>query len=126
MTPKEVIQAQLKALQTNDTPEENHGIAVAWEYAHPKNRANTGPLSRFTAMLHSAAYEPLLDHRSHTITELKERDGQAAFEVNVVDEAGTRLNYLWVVERINRADPSSPWRTTSVSAPVESKGGDLT
>lgn len=120
MTAQSVIEAQLKALQANDIPEQNHGIRVAWEYAHPANKENTGPLERFIRMLHSPAYKPLLNHEYHRVRPLKETDHAAVFEVTVRIHAGSRLKYLWVVERMDRNDADSPWRTTAVTAPVPS------
>lgn len=117
MTAKDVVAAQLEALKNNDTPEPDSGISIAWDYAHPLNKASTGPLARFTQMLKSPAYEPLLNHRSHSITELEKSETEAAFEVYVITADGTQLKYFWVVERIDREDANSPWRTTAVSAP---------
>ncbi|MEM0967039.1 MAG: DUF4864 domain-containing protein [Verrucomicrobiota bacterium] len=125
MTAKDVVLTQLEALQTNDTPEADHGIGIAWKYAHPKNKESTGPLPRFTQMLYSPAYKPLLNHRSHTVTELENsRRGEATFEVIVVTGEGVRLKYFWLVERIDRDDEKSPWRTTAVSSPSP-EGGNL-
>ena len=51
ITPAEVIAIQLHGLQYNDTPEIDAGIHQTWEFAHPRNRAMTGPLPRFATML---------------------------------------------------------------------------
>jgi len=117
MTARAVVETQLKALKSNDTPAADHGINVAWDYAHPLNKANTGPLPRFTRMLYSSAYKPLINHRSHTITELESSASSAAFQVLVISGDGTQLEYIWAVQRIDREDESSAWRTTAVSPP---------
>ncbi|MEO0453587.1 MAG: DUF4864 domain-containing protein [Verrucomicrobiota bacterium] len=118
LSAKEVVETQLKALKINDTPEADHGIRVAWEYAHPGNQASTGPLPRFTQMLYNPAYKPLLNHKSHHVRKIEQSDSEAAFEVIVVAGDGSCLKYLWFVERIDLNDPESPWRTTSVSTPT--------
>ena len=43
-TPAEVIRMQVEALQNNDTPSPDTGIATAFRFASPGNRAATGPL----------------------------------------------------------------------------------
>ena len=51
IAPAEVIAIQLNGLQYNDSPETDAGIRQTWAFAHPRNRATTGPLPRFASML---------------------------------------------------------------------------
>ena len=44
IAPEEVVAIQMKALQFNDNPVPDFGIAQTWNFAHPRNRAVTGPL----------------------------------------------------------------------------------
>ena len=60
IAPAEVIAIQLNGLQYNDMPETDAGIRQAWAFAHPRNRAATGPLPRFTMMLKGPGYEMML------------------------------------------------------------------
>ena len=46
LSPAEVIAIQLSALQANDTPGPDAGIAQTFAFAHPDNRRVTGPLPR--------------------------------------------------------------------------------
>ena len=39
-----VVQIQLRSLKQNDNPKKDNGIEQTWEFAHPSNRKNTGPL----------------------------------------------------------------------------------
>ena len=71
-SPAEVIAIQLSALQANDTPEPDAGIAQTFAFAHPDNRRVTGPLSRFAQMIKGPQYQVLLGHRSHEIREVVE------------------------------------------------------
>ena len=64
LSPGDVIRIQLEALRHND--EQDRGIAVAFRFASPANRANTGPLSRFTAMIKEGPYALMLDFRDAT------------------------------------------------------------
>ena len=49
--PSEVIKIQLVALMNNDNEFKDSGIEQTWNFAHPNNKKNTGPLSipHFTA-----------------------------------------------------------------------------
>ena len=61
LSPGDVIRIQLEALRHND--EQDRGIAVAFLFASPINRANTGPLPRFIGMIKEGPYALMLDFR---------------------------------------------------------------
>ena len=68
--PDKVVSIQLKGLMKNDIPSKDYGIKQTWEFAHPVNKKYTGPLPKFLKMIKSNNYIMLLDHLSHTITEV--------------------------------------------------------
>jgi len=119
LPPERVVAIQLEALQTNDEPEVDAGIERAWAFAHPQNKRQTGPLERFTAMLKSPAYAPLIDHRRHRIEALERSDERAAFEVTVTSEQGRVVTYGWVVAPVDSGENAGAWMTIQVSPPVE-------
>ena len=49
--PKEVIKIQLTGLMKNDDNFKDSGIEQTWNFAHPKNKENTGPLPNFKMMI---------------------------------------------------------------------------
>ena len=57
--PAEVVQIQLQALRQND--ETDAGIAVAFRFASPANKASTGPLERFVQMIKAGPYRLMLE-----------------------------------------------------------------
>jgi hypothetical protein len=57
--PAEVVRIQLQALREND--ETNEGIAVAFRFASPRNKASTGPLERFVHMIKAGPYRLMLE-----------------------------------------------------------------
>ena len=65
--PERVIEIQLQALQKNDNPLPDFGIAQTWTFAHPSNKRMTGPLERFAAMIKGPNYQMMINHREHTI-----------------------------------------------------------
>ena len=62
LSPGEVVRIQLEALRHNDL--HNRGIEVAFRFASPANRANTGPLARFVSMIRNGPYALMLGFRA--------------------------------------------------------------
>jgi hypothetical protein len=119
LAPERVVAIQLDALQANDDPFPDAGIARAWAFAHLANKRSTGPLARFEIMLKSPTFRALIDHRSHRIERVNAGDDRVAFEVTVVAESGRVLTYGWVVARVEAGDHAESWMTLQVSPPME-------
>jgi hypothetical protein len=117
LSPAEVVAIQLDALQMNDTPETDAGIAQTWAFAHPDNQRVTGPLARFAQMIKGPLYQILLGHRSHEIKELSATDEQAVFAVIVTSQTGEVVGYRWTVAKVADGENAGAWMTTSVSPP---------
>lgn len=117
ITPEEVVSIQLMALQTNDTPATDHGIRQTWAFAHPQNRAMTGPLDRFTRMIRNETYGVLLDHRQHTITTMNTARDWVQFKVLIEDSRGRALSFYWVVKKVEEGENADCWMTSAVSPP---------
>jgi Domain of unknown function (DUF4864) len=118
LSPAEVIAIQLSALQANDTPERDAGIAPTFAFAHPDNRRLTGPLPRFAQMIKGPQYQVLLGHRSHEINEVFRDDHQAAFAVVVTSRTGEAVGFRWAVARVADGEHAGAWMTIAVSPPV--------
>ncbi|GJL80934.1 MAG: hypothetical protein DHS20C01_05680 [marine bacterium B5-7] len=115
---KTVVTLQLDALARNDSPYKNAGIAQTYELAHPDNKATTGPLTKFTLMLHAPAYRNLLNHRSHEISLYKETENVAVYAVTVIDSAGTKVGYQWILSKVTDGELTGCWMTSQVSPAV--------
>ena len=118
LSPAEVIAIQLSALQANDTPGPDAGIAQTFAFAHPDNRRVTGPLSRFAQMIKGPRYELLLNHRSLEIKEVASTDDEAAFAVVVTSRNGEVVGFRWAVARVAEGEHTGAWMTIGVSPPV--------
>ncbi len=59
--PKEVIQIQLTGLMKNDDHFKDSGIEQTWNFAHPENKKNTGPLPNFKQMIKGRSYKMLIN-----------------------------------------------------------------
>ena len=117
--PKEVIKIQLNGLQQNDSKFKDSGIEQTWNFAHPNNKRVTGPLSNFKMMLKSDSYGMMINHLSHTITELGSSDKWAQFEVIILDKNKIYHKFNWQVEKYTADGPLKDcWLTTMVSSPI--------
>ena len=123
IAPAEVIAIQLNGLQHNDAPDADAGIRQTWAFAHPRNRAMTGPLPRFATMLKGPDYGMMLNHSSHQILPANSGDGWRQFDVFMEAGNGKVLEFAWIVEKVTEGQYKDCWMTVAVSAPRSSGQG---
>mgnify|MGYP001209667412 FL=1 len=117
--PSEVVKIQLTGLQNNDSDFKDGGIEQTWNFAHPNNKRVTGPLSNFKMMIKSDSYGMMINHLSHTITELGSSDKWAQFEVIILDKDKIYHKFNWQVEKYTLdGSLKGCWLTTMVSSPI--------
>ena len=117
--PYQVVKIQLRSLKENDNPSKDNGIKQTWEFAHPNNQKNTGPLEHFKSMIKGDSYAMLLNHLDHKIIQIDYSDLVALFEVTVLDKNKTYYKFNWQVEKYTKDGILNDcWLTTMVSAPI--------
>ena len=117
--PSEVVKIQLIGLQKNDLGYMDSGIEQTWNFAHPNNKKVTGPLGNFKRMIKGDAYQMMINHLSHTITQLGIEDNWAQFEVVILDKNKIYHKFNWQVEKYNLEGALKDcWLTTMVSNPI--------
>ena len=117
--PREVVEIQLTGLMNNNEKFEDSGIEQTWNFAHPENKKYTGPLPHFKMMIKGKSYQMLLNHISHTITEVGSSDKWAQFEVIILDKEKIYHKFNWQVEKYTGEGPLKDcWLTTMVSSPI--------
>ena len=119
IAPKEVVKIQLSGLQQNDLEYKDSGIEQTWNFAHPSNKKVTGPLNNFKRMIKSASYQMMIDHLSHTITEVGGSNKSVQFEVIILDKNKIYHKFNWQVEKYTEEGSLKDcWLTTMVSSPI--------
>ncbi len=117
--PSEVVKIQLIGLQKNDLGYMDSGIEQTWNFAHPNNKKVTGPLGNFKRMIKGDAYQMMINHLSHTITQLGIEDNWAQFEVVILDKNKIYHKFNWQVEKYTLDGALKDcWLTTMVSNPI--------
>ena len=117
--PEEVVKIQLSSLMNNNEPYLNAGIEQTWEFAHPSNRAFTGPIQRFTQMMYAPSYAVMLDHKKHEIIEVKLDKNIAYFFIELTSIDGKMFGFKWTLEKVKEEGGFKDcWMTTAVSTPM--------
>ena len=116
--PFQVVKIQLTGLMKNDKSYKDAGIDQTWEFAHPNNKAFTGPLDNFREMIKGESYKMLIDHSEHDIKEIYSNEKLAIFEVTVLDINNKYFKFKWQVEKyLKDGKLKNCWLTTVVSQP---------
>jgi len=119
INPEEVVKIQLTSLMNNNEPYLNAGIEQTWEFAHPSNRAFTGPIQRFTQMMYAPSYAVMLDHKKHEILEVKLEKNIAYFFIELTSIDGKMFGFKWTLEKVKEEGGfKNCWMTTAVSTPM--------
>jgi Domain of unknown function (DUF4864) len=123
LSPDEVVQYQVAALQRNDDPTSDAGIERAFRFASPTNKQVTGPLEHFVQIVKSPAYSPLLNSRSSTIVGSELKEDQAKIVVKIVAVDGRELTYVFILSKESEGEFHDCWMTDGV-APLKEAEDD--
>ncbi len=119
LQPFEVLMIQLNSLKNNNTPYKDAGIEQTWEFAHPFNKASTGPLKRFKKMIYSDSYKILISHKNSETKILKEDPNKFVYKVYVLSKDKKKYYYIWQIEKVEQEGKfKNCWMTTGVSDPT--------
>ena len=121
LSPSEVVRIQLEALRHND--EQDRGIAVAFRFASPANRANTGPLSRFIAMIKQGPYALMLDHREAAYGPVETKSGRSRQRVTLTGRR-EHTTYWFYLSRQSEPPFADCWMTDAVY--IDASAGQVT
>ena len=115
----DVLMIQLNSLKNNNNPYKDAGIEQTWEFAHPINKASTGPLKKFKQMIYSDSYKILISHENNETTILKETSNKFVFKVFVLSRDKKKYYYIWQIEKVEQEGKlKNCWMTTVVSDPI--------
>ncbi|WP_412067372.1 DUF4864 domain-containing protein [Rubrivirga sp. IMCC43871] len=114
LTAEEVVRVQVEALGANDTPTPDAGIATAFRFASPGNRAATGPLERFTQMVKGPVYSDMIDATTAEYGRIVVEGDRAALRVSLGHADGRRAVYVFSLTRQRGGDCDGCWMTDGV------------
>ncbi len=114
LSPQDVVSIQIEALRNNDTPYEDRGIEVTFNFASPANKRMTGPLERFKVMVRNPTYGPMIDHRSAKYENFVVEDDSARVDVILTTKEGVYLGYRFFLSRQQGNEYEGSWMTDAV------------
>ncbi len=114
LSPQDVVSIQIEALGNNDTPYENRGIEVTFNFASPANKRMTGPLERFKVMVRNPTYGPMIDHRSAKYENLVVEGESARIDVILISKENEYLGYRFFLSRQQGNEYEGSWMTDAV------------
>lgn len=114
LSPQDVVSIQIEALQQNDTPYQDRGIEITFNFASPANKRMTGPLERFTGMLHNPTYAPMINHRNAKYENLMVEADIARIDVVIISREGEYLGYRFILSRQRGSRYEGSWMTDAV------------
>lgn len=124
LQPNEVVSLQLKGLAIEP---EGGGIEQCFALASPGNKEITGPIERFTAMIHKAPYDVLLFHHLVLVGKPTIEGDSANVVVTLLDAQDRIYIFQFVLSRQHGNNYENCWMTDAVfpirqipdSAPIE-------
>ena len=114
----DVLNIQLKSLKNNNKPYADAGIEQTWEFAHPYNKFQTGPLENFKKMIYSKNYEILIKHVNSKVTLISKTKNKSVYKVSILSKDKKKYNYTWQLEKVLfDGSLKNCWMTINVSNP---------
>ena len=118
LSPLDVVQIIMNALQTNDEPSKNHGITVTFNFASPANKNVTGPIERFVNMVSGPVYGHMVDHLGAVYETIKIKGDSASIDVIIKVGSGRFVGFRFLLTKQRDNEFDGAWMTDSV-IPIE-------
>ncbi len=113
LSPQQVVQIQLEALRLNDS--RNRGIEMAFRFASPDNKLQTGPLPRFISMMQAGPYRLMLAYENVVYDPVEVVDDYARQRVTLIG-SGAVVVYEFYLSRQTQGACVGCWLTDAVVA----------
>ncbi len=85
LSPQEVVEIQIIALQENDEPSVDFGVRKVYNFSSPENKEAIGNLKSYIQMLHNPVYKSLLNHRIYGLDDIRLVQDLAFQKVTLID-----------------------------------------
>ena len=113
LTPEQVVRIQLNALRHNDS--RDRGIEVAFRFASPNNKLQTGPLPRFIRMIQQGPYSLMLAYDNVVYDPVEIVENYARQRVTLIG-SGLVVTYEFYLSRQTEGACIGCWMTDAVIA----------
>jgi hypothetical protein len=110
-TPQQVVKIVIDSLQFNE--EDDQGIATVYRFASPGNKANTGPLPRFTQMI-KRGFPDMLNHSRSRFDPMEVNGDSALQAVWLMTPSGKEIGYAFQLGLQRGGEYDGMWMTDAV------------
>jgi len=119
---QDVINIVVDALETNDA--KDSGIVIVFRFASPRNKASTGPLSRFTQMI-KLGFPEMLNHIGARFDPIEIHDDIAVQAVWLRTDNGAEYGYAFKLGKQQEGAFKGMWMTDAVFPLGQSQNSGL-
>ena len=112
--PGDVVRIVVEALALNDEPHADAGIETTFAFASPANKVNTGPLTKFTQMVRTPAYDIMIDHVEHEFSEVVMMGSDAYQMVRIRGVKGDKAIFAFRLSQQAGGEYDGMWMTDAV------------
>ncbi|MBB6611521.1 DUF4864 domain-containing protein [Pontibacter sp. Tf4] len=112
LSPQNVVQIQLKALQQNDGSDS--GIITVFNFSSPVSKISMGSIDHFRLMVRDPVYKPMLNFKSYKKGNMV-ISGTSAYQLVVLTTPDNeQATYLFMLARQTRGYYKDCWMTVGV------------
>jgi hypothetical protein len=114
LQPEDVVRIVIDSLANNDRPYADAGIAATYNFASPVNKANTGPIERFTNMVKAPPYGSMINHRSSELSEVVMQGNTAYLIVRLITIENAEVHFAFRLGLQSDGEFKGMWLTEAV------------
>lgn len=112
LSPQDVVQIQLKALQQNDGSDS--GIITVFNFSSPVSKISMGPIEHFRLLVRDPVYKPMLNFKSFKKGNMV-ITGKSAYQLVVLTTRDNeKATYLFMLARQTKGYYKGCWMTVGV------------
>ena len=113
LSPKQVVNIQLQALQQNDRSDS--GVITVFNFSSPNNRLHIGPINHLRVLVRDPAYQPMLNFKSYKKGQLV-LSGNMAYQLVVIEgRDGQKEVYMFILSKQRRGAYKGCWMTEGIA-----------
>jgi len=111
----DVVKIVMNALQKNDVPSKNRGIAVTFNFASSANKNVTGPIERFVNMVSELVCAQMVDHLGAVYEKIKIKGDSASIDVIIKGVSGKFVGFRFLLTKQRDNEFDGTWMTDNVT-----------
>lgn len=112
LSPHDVVQIQLKALQQNDGSDS--GVITVFNFSSPVSKISIGPIEHFRILVRDPVYKPMLNFKSYKKGNMVISDNSAYQLVVLTGANNEKAAYLFMLARQTKGYFKGCWMTVGV------------